>query len=409
MAGDGEQLKIDREFRTLFGSALLAFLSFGVFRAVYANFAGQELGIGPGQFGLLEGFRELPGLLTILLAVATGRFPEHRLYVGCTALMAAGIWLYAGMTAFSGVVVATLVMSVGFHLWFIVQEAIVLKEAGPAARGTRLGQLNSAQALALVAGTALVWLLGARLPVRAFFPIAGLAGLAGAALALRLKPVSGGADPNRFVLKRQYLSYYVFNLVEGARRHMVLTFATFALVRIYGTPVHVMAGLMLVHSVMAIYTRPYIGRLVDRLGDLRALRLKFGLVTLVFLGYALVRNAWVAYGLFVLDNVLVGFAIAISTHAARIVPRQELRHTLAAGSTVNHIFGVAIPVFGGVLWEWFGPVVPFLMGAAVVALGAAYAWWLEAGRRLPDRPVAGPRPAGSSAAAPAEPYFPSRT
>lgn len=374
-------MRIDREFRPLFGSALLGFLSFGIFRAVYANFAGQELGIGPAQFGVLEGIREIPGLLTIVLAVATGRLPEHRLYVATVGLMGIGIWLYAGVQSFAGLAVTTLVMSVGFHLWFVVQDAIVLKEAGATQRGARMGLLNSAGAMATLVGTGLVTLLGARLPIRAFFPLGGVVGLAGAAAALWLRPVSGDADPNRFVLKRQYLSYYLFNLVEGARRHMVLTFAAFALVRIYGVPVHVMAGLMVIHSVLSIYTRPLIGRLVDRLGDLRALQLKFALVGLVFLGYAVIRNAWVAYGLFILDNVLVGFGIAIATHAARIVPRHELRHTLAAGSTVNHIFGVTIPVFGGVLWEFFGPVVPFVMGAVIVGLGAAYAWWLDRGER----------------------------
>lgn len=91
-------------------------------------------------------------------------------------------------------------------------------------------------------------------------------------------------------------------------------------------------------------------------------------------------NPLVAYGLFVLDNLMTGFDIAVSTHAGRIIPRSELSSSLATGSTINHIFGVMVPVVGGILWEWFGPVVPFLMGVAIVLVAMAYSWNLD--RRL---------------------------
>lgn len=56
---------------------------------------------------------------------------------------------------------------------------------------------------------------------------------------------------------------------------------------------------------------------------------------------------------------------------------QVLATSLATGTTINHIFGVSVPIAGGVLWEWFGPVVPFLMGAGIVLIAMLYSWNLD--------------------------------
>lgn len=378
-----------RVFTVILATGFLANLGMAVHRGVFTNFAAGELGMGPGQFGLLEGVRELPGLLTIVLAAATARISEERLYALCVALIGGGVWLYATANSFGDLITATLVYSVGFHLWFVIQDAMVMKGAQVEERALRLGQVTSAAAAAALGGMGLVWLLGAHLSLRQFFVVGGVAALAGGVIALGLRrPAGPVARRAAFVFRWEYRSYYFLTLLSGARRHMVITFATFALVRLFGTPVQTMALLMAAHSLLAVWTRPFIGRIIDRLGEQKALAFNYAVITLVFIGYAFIRQPWVFFGLYIVDQVFWGFDIAISTHAGRIVPRAELGPSLAMGSTINHIFGVSVPMVGGLLWEAFGPLVPFLTGAAVTVIAMVYSLGLDRRQAAAGPPVA---------------------
>lgn len=368
----------------IMGSSFLLNLSFGAYRSVFSNFAGQELGISAADYGLLEGIREIPGLLTVLLVVLAYRFSDERLYAISAGLLGTGIWLYASAHTYADLVVATLVQSVGFHVWYVVQDSMIMKSAQSGDRALRLGQINSIAAMATLLGMGVVWATGQWLTLRHYFLFAGLAGVAGALLSLVMTPGSGGGQRAGFVLRWRYRSYYVLTLLSGARRHIVLTFASFALVKLYHTPVQTVALLLAGYSFLAIWTRPLIGKLIDRVGEQRALSFNYGIIAVVFLGYAFIRSPWIAYSLFIVDNLMTGFDIAVSTHAGRIIPKSELSASLATGTTINHIFGVAVPVVGGQLWEWFGPRVPFLMGAAIVLIAMAYSWNLDARLDIAD-------------------------
>lgn len=365
-----------RRFAVILVVNALAFLSFNMYLAVFPNFTAQELNLDPGAYGLLEGIREVPGLLLFLLAAVTTAFSQERIFVACLWLIGLGIGAYAFSQNLTHLILATLVQSVGFHLWHVVQDAMVIKDAG-ADRALRLGRLNGISSAATLAGSLAVALLHRWVDLRHFFLIAALAGVAAAVVGgLALPRDQSAPRRRRFVFRWAYRSYYILSLFSGARRHMVLTFAAFALVRLYGTPVQTMALLFAAHTVLSTVLRPLIGRFIHRVGERRALFYSYGALVLIFMGYAWIREPWVAYGLFILDHVLTGFDIAIASHAGQIVPEAELGPSLATGSTINHIFGVAVPALGGWLWDSFGAQVPFLLGAALAAIASLYAWQL---------------------------------
>lgn len=362
----------------IMGSSFLLNLSFGAYRSVFSNFAGQELGISYAQYGLLEGIREIPGLLTILLVALAYRVRDERLYAISGGLIGAGIWMYAGADSYVDLIFATLVQSVGFHVWHVVQDSMVIKSAATGDRAGLLGKINAIAAAATLTGMMVVWTTGHWVPLRQYFIYAGMAGVLGAFAALTMRPAADAGPRPGFVFRWQYRTYYILTLMAGARRHMVLTFASFALVKLYDTPVQTMALLLAIYSFLAIWTRPYIGKIIDRIGEQRALSFNYGFVALLFLGYAFIRNPMVAYVIYVIDNLMTGFDIAVSTHAGRIIPRSELSPSLATGTTINHIFGVAVPVMGGLLWQWFGPVIPFMMGVVIVTAAMLFSWNLDA-------------------------------
>lgn len=369
--------KQGRLLTTIMVSSFLLHLTFGVYRSVFSNFAVEEVGIAPGLYGLLEGIREIPGLLAMFLLVGMAFLRDERLYALSGGMLAVGIWMYAGAGSYGDLVLATLVQSVGFHMWFVVQDSMVIRTTKVGDRARRLGQINSAAAAGTMLGMLLVLATSHLFSFRQYFVIFGITGLAGTLAALTLKPAPEATTRSAFVFDWRYRSYYILTLLSGARRHIVLTFASYALVKLHGAPVTTMVTLLMIHSLLAIFTRPLFGRIIDKVGEQRALSLNYAVVALVFLGYAIIRQPYVIYALFVLDNVLTGFDIAISTHAGRIIPKEKLSASLATGTTINHIFGVSVPVIGGLLWEVFGPVIPFLMGVGIVVIAMLYSWNLD--------------------------------
>lgn len=369
---------LPRLLMIIMGSSFLLNLSFGAYRSIFQNFAATELAISAMEYGWLEGIREIPGLLTILLIALAARMSDERLFALSGAMVGAGIGMYAFSNTYMDLVWATLVQSVGFHMWFVVQDSMVMKSVSAGDRAGRLGQVNSLAAAATLLGMGVVFVTGGWVSVRTYFILAGAVGVGGALFALLMKPDPQAGKRPRFVFNWRYRSYYILTMLSGARRHIVLTFAGFALVKIVGTSVQTMAALLAGYSFLAIWTRPLIGRIIDRVGEQRALSLNYAVVAVIFLGYAFIRSPYVLYALFVVDNILTGFDIAISTHAARIIPREELSSSLATGTSINHIFGVAVPVVGGTLWELFGAQIPFLMGTAIVIVAMLYSWNLDA-------------------------------
>jgi predicted MFS family arabinose efflux permease len=242
-------------------------------------------------------------------------------------------------------------------------QALELTDSGRKAK--RLGDLNSVSAFAGLLAMGFVYLVSTRLGFRQLFLVAALVTLGGAVVMI-LPPRARAADkPRGFVVRRRYLTYYGLTFLASSRRQIATTFAVFALVKLYGTPVRTIALLMLVSNVVAVLTRSLCGRLVDRLGESLAMQLGYGSVVLIFLCYAFVTQREVLYLLYILDNFLMGFDVAQTTYLDRIAPKEDLAGSLALGSTINHVTGVTAPIVGGYLWARFGHPATFMLGAAV--------------------------------------------
>jgi len=363
----------DRLFIFVIVAALFTNFALGANRAVYNNFISEELGIQAQELGFIEAVREFPGLLTVVLALLALCFSEVALISLCGVLMALGLALYSRAAGFTHLMLATITLSSGFHLLFPVQSALVLQTAGPREKGRRLGQLNSAMALATVMSTAFVYLFNRHLHYRGIYLVAAGAALGGALVMLRA-PRAGGVQVRKgFVLKWDYRAYYILHLFSGARRHIFWTFGTFALVTVFGTPVGTISLLLLVGNIISIYTRPLIGRLVDSMGEKKALLLNYASSTLLCLGFACVKWVPGLYFLYVFDFVLVGFQIALTTYLDKIAAGGDVPASLATGSTINHIAGVLVPILGGQLWHMMGYWSTFTAGGVLTAFCLLYA------------------------------------
>jgi len=130
----------------------------------------------------------------------------------------------------------------------------------------------------------------------------------------------------------------------------------------------VMLVLMIAVQGAGYAASPAVGRLLDRVGERSVLILYYSCLTLFFVGYALVPNRSVLFGIYVIDNAFFVFAMSLTTYVSRIAPQNELTPTLSMGVAMNHVAAVAMPLLGGIIWGRFGYRWTFLMGAAAALL-----------------------------------------
>jgi predicted MFS family arabinose efflux permease len=385
------------------GNLLIA-LGFGLWRAIFNNFAVEELGVRADQIGLIQAIREVPGLMGFLVGLLALVLAEMRISGFSMLLMGAGIFLTAMARDTTGLVAATLVMSVGFHFFYSSNSSAVLLTVGPDEAPKVLGRLNSLGSLAAVVGTLFIFATLDAWGYRALFQVTGAVVVIGglALLPFGRQPVRIQRARHRTPLRRRYWLYYALQFMMGSRRHIFTTFAVFLLVQEYGVTAQIITLLFLVNNLIGTYLHQAFGRIVTRFGERRVLMVNFALLTLVFLGYVLVpmlsalaaptflvpevsTGEWVLFPafpitpgllillvLFVVDNVLFGFSIAVETYFQKIaLGPEEITPNVSLGQTINHVAAVIVPVVGGQVWEAAGAQYTFLVGVVVALLSLA--------------------------------------
>jgi MFS family permease len=383
---------------------LLLYLGFSLWQSTFNNFAVEELGVRANQIGLIQAIREVPGLLGLLVGVLVLLLVEMRIAGLSIVLMGAGIFLTAGARDLSGLIGATLVMSIGFHFFYASNASAVLLTVGQDKAPKVLGQLNSLGALATVLGTLFIFGTLDAWGYRTLFRIGGAVVVIGglALLPFGHQPVRAERTGRRPPLRRRYWLYYALQFLMGSRRHIFTTFAVFLLVQEYQVRAQIITLLFLLNSLIGTYFHQAFGKIVARFGERRMLTVNFVLLTLVFLGYALIPTLgaletptfqvpavrvgeWVLFppfpatpgllillGLFVIDHILFGFSIALESYFQKIVlGPEEITPNISMGQTINHIAAVIVPVVGGVVWEAAGAQYTFLAGVAIVLLSLA--------------------------------------
>lgn len=356
-----------RTLRFLIISNFLLYFGFRVWQTMLNNFAVEEMGVGPASIGWLQALREVPGLMGFLLGFLVLILSEVRIISLSVILLGAGIFLTGQSTDIPFLLVSTVVMSFGFHSFSPCYDAMVLMSAEKEQAPKLLGQLRSLGAIAALTGTVMVYLLAEPWGYRALFMVVGGLIAAGGVLLLFFRGAQKGLPQRRqIVLRRRYWLYYVLAFLMGSRRHIFTTFAIFLLVREHGISVQTTAVLFLANSVVNVYALQLIGKLVGRLGERLMLSIAFSALIFIFLGYAYVDYLPALFIFFVLDNIVFGFNLALTTYFQKIaVTQEEITSNLAVQQTINHVAAIVVPVIGGTAWELFGKQAPFLAGVGI--------------------------------------------
>ncbi len=348
--------------------AFINWLGYAAWAALFNNFAKEAAGFTGLEIGLVQSVREIPGFLAFTAIALFLVMREQTLAYASLLLLGVGVAITGLFPSTLGLVVTTLVMSLGFHYMETANQALQLQLLSKAEAPAALGRIAGANAVAQfiaygsIAGVWLLW----KPSYEMLFGVAGTASIVVALAAILFFRKFDGAVPQHkgFILRKRYWLYYALTFMSGARRQIFMAFAAFLLVERFGYQVTGIALLFLGTCLINVVAAPQLGSLVGRIGERATIILENVSLIAVFLGYAFLKDPWIVGALWILDGVFFNLIIAQRTYFQKIAAPADIAPTSAVAFTINHIAAVVIPVSFGFIWIW-NPAAVFVIGATL--------------------------------------------
>ncbi len=333
-------------------------IAFSTWVALLNNFVIEVSGFSGVEIGWLQSVREIPGFLAVCVIFILFFISEQRLAYISLALLALAVAVTALFPEFKGLIITTLISSIGFHYYETVNQSLQLqwlkKETAPSSIGWIVAA-GSGSAFFVYIAIIILWL---NLNFNYFFIyfFAGLLCLLIVVFCYFYYPQFQIGKKQRLaiVLKRRYWVYYALQFFSGARRQIFVVFASFMMVEKYGFDVHQITLLLLANFLINIFMAPLIGRFIEKFGERLSLIVEYFGLMVIFLLYAgLYYFNWsyiVASILFIADHMFFGLAFAMKTYFQKIADSEDFAPTAAVAFTINHISAVFLPVLLGYIW-----------------------------------------------------------
>lgn len=337
-----------------------AFLGWG---ALYTNFAVEMAHLSGDQNGIVHSVRELPGLLSVGVIVLLYFMREVTLTSLAILTCGVGVIATGFFPSFEGLILWTFILSTGFHYFEATNQSLTLQYFSLSEAPVIIGRLRAVNAAgSFFMGLAILFLAGT-LSYQWLFGIAGSVALCAGAWALFQRPELDNLPVQRkgMVVRAKYWLFYVLTCLSGARRQIVNVFVAFLLVQRFDFTLREMSLLFLGSHLINWILNPYLGKIINEVGEKRLLFLKYLCVTGICVGYVFCAQAWVAAALYIFDQILFCFTISIRTFFQKIADPSDIAPSMAVGVTVNHIAAVLVPLVGGFLWM-IDYRIPFWMG-----------------------------------------------
>jgi hypothetical protein len=370
-----------------FSLFLVASIFLGVAQAVdgstVTNYLKEHFGMMILQRSALEFPREIPGLIVVLTIGALSFLKgDIRISVAANLLAAIGMFSLGIIPPqYAMVIFAIFIYSMGQHIFMPLNGSIGMSFARPGEMGKVLGKLSSVGNMAVVFSSAALWALYKFLHIKfsTAFTIGACAFIIAAILISFIKPTQTVHVSKRFIFRKEYKLYYWLCMLYGARKQIFITFGPWVLVEVFRQPVSTMSLLFFIIAVIGIFVKPWVGHLIDKVGEKVVLSTEAMLFFLTCLGYAfaedLLRPAvaiLAIYLCYILDFTLDSVYMARVTYMKKIALRPEdVSPSLSLGTSIDHMVTIFLPILGGLAWTHGGPggyKYVFLAGAVVALL-----------------------------------------
>ena len=365
-------------------------IAFSTWYALLNNFVVDVANFDGADIGLLHSVREIPGFLAVGV-IAIIIFVREQV-LGLISLILLGV--ATGVTAWfpqmGGILILTLLSSVGFHYYETVNQSLQLqwisKERAPQVLGWLLAMGSAASLVAF--GVIVVTWEWLELSYNVAYMVSGGITVAMAVACVIIYPQFQSPIPQHktMILRKRYWLYYALQFMAGARRQIFMVFAGFMMVERFGFAVHQLTALYLINLAFNMVLGPVFGKVVARFGERNTLIFEYVGLALVFFAYGgIYMFGWgiiLAGTLFVIDHLFFSLAFALKTYFQKIADPADIAPTAAVAFTINHIAAVGLPVMLGLVWL-ISPILVFVMAALMALTSLALAFL------IPRHPVAG--------------------
>lgn len=346
------------------------------------NYLKEHFGMLIIHRSALEFPRELPGLLVVLIIGGLSFLGgDVRISAVANLLAAVGMFLLGIIPSqFAFVIFVIFIYSMGQHIFMPLSGNIAMSFAKRNEMGRILGLLSSVSNISIVLSSIALWALFRFVHISYFtsFTIGAVALLIAAILIGSIKSTQTVKVEKRYIYRKEYRLYYWLSMLYGARKQIFITFGPWVLVDVFKQPVTTMTILFLIVAVIGIFVKPWVGHLIDKVGERFVLSGEAFIFFFTCLLYAFAEDLFsypvaiaCIYVCYVTDFTIDSVSMARITYMKKIALKPEdVSPSLSLGISLDHIVTVFLPFIGGLAWYkgGHGGYKYVFMGGAVVAL-----------------------------------------
>lgn len=379
--------KENTRYKALFLSLLLSAIGFGLYKGVIDNYMAEVVKMGEMDRGITEFFRELPGLLLVLVLAIFYRFSAEKMYKMGMVIMVAGMFLQAFISPVKLLVImAIFFYSLGEHIQLGMKNTLSLEYSKEGAGGQALGYQNSVYQIGNLLGYVAVIALFAAIGGTGLFKPIFVAAAAFMTLAmLAAFRLTGNSETDsskrRFYFRKKFSKYYMLEVFYGARKQVFFTFGPYVLILFYGADAGVISLLFAISAIACFLLAPLVGKLIDRVGYKPVMIADTLILVIVCFFYGFAHRIFPMHVAFIVCcvNYILDSVISLASMASNVYvqdisdSKEEMRATISTGISVNHLITIFIALLGGWIWKVLGIETLFIVSAVLGLCNSAYA------------------------------------
>ena len=375
-----------KNYKILLLSILVTGLSYGLYKGMLDNYLAEIVGLGEMERGVAEFFREIPGVMLVLILAAFFMLSAETLYKAGAFFMLAGMGMITVLPPGKVLVILSICMySLGEHIQIGMKNTLTLKYAKPGRGGAALGAQNAASQVGTLVGyltVVLVFSLFAQQPYKPFFAVAAVLAAISLFFSLGITGKSGtDSTKRRFYFHRKYTKYYMLEMFYGARKQVFFTFGPYVLILHYQANAATISLLFAVAAVACFFASPLVGRIIDRFGYKTVMVADTLILVIVCFFYGFAHRLFPQNVAFIIccANYVLDAVISLASMASNVYVQDlsdnadEVKATISTGVSINHGITVFIALFGGWIWQMLGMELLFIISAVLGLCNSAYA------------------------------------
>lgn len=377
----------DSKFKVFLMSLLITGLSYGLYKGMLDNYLAEVVGMGEMDRGVMEFFRELPGIMLVFILAAFYMLSAETLYKAGAIIMLVGMGMFSVLPATKVLTtLAICIYSLGEHIQLGMKNTLSLKYAKPGRGGAALGAQSATSQVGTLVGYLVIVFVFSMFskdqPYTVFFAIAAvLAGLS-AVFTMRITGKSETDETKRrFYFHKKYTKYYMLEMFYGARKQVFFTFGPYVLILFYGANAATISLLFAVSAIAGFFASPLVGRIIDKLGYKVVMVADTLILVIVCFFYGFAHHLFpkdIAFIVccvnYVLDSIISLASMASNIYVQDLADsEEEVKATISTGVSINHVITIFIALFGGWIWETLGIELLFILSAVLGLCNSAYA------------------------------------